>query len=458
LEEYDQAKQAFTSFEMVKQAHWVYQHTPNGWVATKPPLVGWISAGIFALTRSWDLAWRLPSFLAALCLLFLVTQAARTYGQTAAFVAASAFSLNLFTTRLATLVRTDMPLALILFLVGEFIWRKIRTNEPWNRQDRIWIFLLLTAAMMIKGPIIYAFLLPGITVCAWRARRKGEGVTPWCGWWPWLLSLGVFAGWVVAGVLFVPEFYEHVVVREFAGRFSQAVHQSQPLYFYLPHLLHRFAPWSFLLVFLPLLTLGKERALIGIRKPVSPETFWLVAWSLGGVLVMSIVPSKRIDRIFPVVPPLCLLLAVQVADLRARASLRRLTDTSCKVAIVVACLFTSAYAAQRMFVAYRGQANAFEEFGHLVRQEAAARGLRYKVVGGEDEGMLLYLEQTEFIEPDQAVAEWKNGLINSLVVADDELWEVVPRLPDAVPARGGPSGRAGRYQKQYFFFVRQGVE
>ena len=48
----------------------------------------------------------------------------------------------------------------------------------------------------------------------------------------------------------------------------------------------------------------------------SPETFWLVAWSLGGLLVMSFVPSKRIDRVFPIVPPLCLLLAAQVAEFR----------------------------------------------------------------------------------------------------------------------------------------------
>ena len=35
LDEYDQAKQAFTSFEMVKEGHWLYQDTPNGKVATK---------------------------------------------------------------------------------------------------------------------------------------------------------------------------------------------------------------------------------------------------------------------------------------------------------------------------------------------------------------------------------------------------------------------------------------
>src|SRR3954451_15513525 len=72
LDDYDQAKQAFTSFEVVEQGHWVYQHTPNGAIATKPPLVGWISAAVFAITRSWEIAWRLPSFIAAVSLLVLI--------------------------------------------------------------------------------------------------------------------------------------------------------------------------------------------------------------------------------------------------------------------------------------------------------------------------------------------------------------------------------------------------
>ena len=140
LDEYDQAKQAFTSFEMVQQGHWIYQHTPNGWVATKPPLVGWISAGFFAVTRTWDLAWRLPPFLAGLALLGLIARAAAVYGRAASLVAACAFSLNLFTPRLATLVRTDMPLALILFVIGWLIWEKIRKRETWKARDRFVFF------------------------------------------------------------------------------------------------------------------------------------------------------------------------------------------------------------------------------------------------------------------------------------------------------------------------------
>jgi 4-amino-4-deoxy-L-arabinose transferase-like glycosyltransferase len=442
----------------VKQGHWIYQHTPNGWVATKPPLVGWFSAGLFSVIRSWEVAWRLPSFLAGVTLLFLIARAAAVaYGGVAGLIAASAFGLNLFTPRLATLVRTDMPLALILFVIGWMIWEKIRRRETWRTMDRLVFFVLLSAAMLIKGPIVYAFLLPGIVAFQWRIRTTREAATAWPGWWPWVASLAIVLAWALCGILFVPEFLEHVVQREFAGRFSEAMHRSQPIYFYLPHFLHRFAPWSILLILLPLLGAKKQR--LKVRdwlRAMSPETFWLVAWGLGGLLVMSFVPSKRIDRVFPIVPPLCLLLAALVAALRAREKLRTVTERCCAIAIVFACLFATGYAVGRVVLAYRENTAAFATFGKAVRQEAAVRGWNYEIVGGEDEGMALYLRRTEFIEPDRAVAKWNSGKLDGLVVPDDELNELLPRLQGAVPSKIGWSGRAGNYRKRYIFLVRSG--
>ena len=165
LDDYDQAKQAFTSFEMVKEGHWLYQHTPHERVATKPPLVGWISAALFAVTRSWEIAWRLPSLVAALALAVVLFRAAKdAYGKVAAVIAVGAFGLNLLSPRLATLVRTDMPLALVIFLIGLLIWQKVRHEDEWKLRDQVYVFVLLTAAMLIKGPIVYAFLLPGIAL------------------------------------------------------------------------------------------------------------------------------------------------------------------------------------------------------------------------------------------------------------------------------------------------------
>src|SRR5206468_6252053 len=148
LDDYDQAKQAFTSFEMIKEGHWLYQQTPHERVATKPPLVGWISAGLFAMTRSWELAWRLPSFLAAIALAILLFRCASyAYGSFAGLVALSAFGFNLLSPRLATLVRTDMPLAFVIFLIGLLIWEKSRRQDEWKSRDRVYLFALLTIAM-----------------------------------------------------------------------------------------------------------------------------------------------------------------------------------------------------------------------------------------------------------------------------------------------------------------------
>ncbi len=249
LDDYDQAKQAYTSFEMVKEGHWLYQHTPHERIATKPPLVGWTSAAMYLVTRSWAIAWRLPSLLAAIALAFLLFRAGNVYGQAGGVFATGAFVFNLLTPRLATLVRTDMPLALAISAIGILIWNKLRLREPWNQRDRWILFGLLTGAMLIKGPIVYAFLLPGLVVMAIRERRnvppQNAAITDRHArmpFWPWIVSLGVFLLWVICGSKFVPGFYDQVVVREFLGRFGETVHRPQPFFFYLPHLLPQIFP------------------------------------------------------------------------------------------------------------------------------------------------------------------------------------------------------------------------
>ena len=105
-------------------------------------------------------------------------------------------------------------------------------------------------------------------------------------------------------------------MREFVGRFGETIHRPQPLYFYFPHLLHKFAPWSVLMIALALIDLrSRNWRLRGVFREMSPETFWLLCWSIGGLIVMSLIPSKRVDRIFPVIPPLCLLLAAQISGI-----------------------------------------------------------------------------------------------------------------------------------------------
>jgi hypothetical protein len=159
---------------------------------------------------------------------------------------------------------------------------------------------------------------------------------------------------------------------------------------------------------------------------MSPETFWLLCWSIGGLVAMSLIPSKRVDRIFPVIPPLCLLLAAQIP---ARACRRYL----CTVAtLVLAIIFSGGYTGWKVIAGYRDHRDALAAFGRNVRHEVDAHHWRYDVVPARDEGLLLYLQKMHFSEPQRAMIEWNNGNVDALVASKEKATMMMPKLRGAV--------------------------
>jgi 4-amino-4-deoxy-L-arabinose transferase-like glycosyltransferase len=455
LDIHSQERQALASFQMVKEGRWFYQQAPRSRrverEATKPPLVPWISAGLYGLTRSWDLAWRLPAFAAAIALAVLLFRGARdAFGVAAGLLALSAFSFNMLTPRIATLVRTDMPLALVVAAVGILIWNKVRTGAPWTAHDRLSIFALLTIGNYVKGPIVYVFLLPGIAAYELLRRKRG-GATAWCGWWPWLGSLGIFLIWVIGGIVTQPAFYDQVVVHEFFGRFSATEHRPQPLYFYAGHLLRKLAPWPELLLIVASLAAWQSRGAVRERlQKMSVDTLWLCCWAFGGLLVMSFISSKRIDRIFPVIPPLCLLVAAQ----SHRGSQR--TRRWAVAAFILSILLTLYYAGySKIYLGYREHRDALSTFGRSVREEAAKNQWRYEAVTGHDGGMLLYLEKTQFVDLDRAIAAWNAHALDALVAETDEVPQLLAACKDAKLSGLSGTEKVDERGRTYVLIIRQ---
>ncbi len=433
LDDFDQAKQAFTSLEMVQGGQWWFQHTPGGrGVATKPPLIGWFSAAFYGLTGgNWELAWRLPSLLAAVALVGLLWRAGEhIWPGKGGTLAAAAFGFNLLTPRLATLVRTDLPLTLWITGIGLIVWHQVRNGgRSWTPRTRWAVCSLLLASMWTKGPIAYAFLLPGMAVLTFIVHRRGGNPGQvWGGWWHWALPLLPFLFWIERGMVLVPGFKDQVVTREFMGRFTvgeNAVHHNQPFYFYFTQLFTRWAPWSLLL-----LAVRVRAVRVWWSLCQETGTLWLVCWAAGGLLCMTVVPSKRTDRIFPAVPPLCLVLTALLSAARRPVGETpaapeaswperwgRLT-TGASVAVAVVTTLAG------IIDVYRTGQNAPSEFGARVR--AATEGRRMEIVIGPqpvvgEESMIVYLRRIKYLTGGAAATLAEAGQLDAVVLHEKSL-------------------------------------
>ncbi len=445
LEEYGQARQAFASLEIVRQpGHWWFQHLPGGSQAsTQPPLVGWISAGFYYLTGvNWDLAWRLPSLFSGLALLALLWRAGEdlwpSWGGT---LAGSAFALNLLTPRLAMLVQTDLPLTLEITLVGWLVWNRVRTGQPWTTGTRWCVFWLMLAALMTQGPMVYAFLLPGLAVHRWISRwRRTAGPLPdvWGGWWHWFLPLLPYLFWLERGAITMPGFYQQVVGHAFPGAAAigskAAATEDQPIYFYALQLLLRWLPWSALL-----LAVRFRAPRVWWHLCGEPATLWLVCWAGGGLLCLSLLPAKRLDRVFPVVPPLCLLLTAALAAARTSPAAPsgappppevRWPQQWSRWTLWLACALTVLATAREVSLVYRRHDDVLAGFGAHVRALTTPARCELVLAGrhpsAHDEAMLAYLRRLTFLDPAQAIQ------LNST----DRLASIVLSAPSLASSRG----------------------
>ena len=169
----------------------------------------------------------------------------------------------------------------------------------------------------------------------------------------------------------------------------------------------KFAPWSLLL----LVGLLWKKTRTDNRE--NAAILWLVCWFLGGLLAMTLVPSKRVDRIFPIVPVLALCLAAWLPSLRTARWLQP------RVLLAVGALAVVGYGGYAIHFAWQGHRNELQRlvvFGREVERLCQASGWRYSVIEGRDEGMLMYAHKQEFADVKTAATELKNGTIHVAVV------------------------------------------
>jgi hypothetical protein len=102
-------------------------------------------------------------------------------------------------------------------------------------------------------------------------------------------------------------------------------------------------------------------------------------------------------------------------------------------------------AAQRVIISYQNDEGALVRFGSEVRRAAAANNWRYEVVGGKEEGLLLYLQRLSFLPASEVVAQWTAGALDALVVPADEMPGLTNATPAGIEGAVKINGRERRY-------------
>jgi hypothetical protein len=123
-------------------------------------------------------------------------------------------------------------------------------------------------------------------------------------------------------------------------------------------------------------------------------------------------------------------------------------------ALVLSLLLTGGYMISKVISGYRYHRDALAIFGRKVRHEAETHRWRYEVVSAKDEGLLLYLQKTHFIEPDHAVAEWNRGKLDALIASTEEAPNLMPQLAGAAPSQLKSSERTKEQGTSYVLITR----
>ena len=325
--------------KMAELGNWVtplYDYGVPFWA--KPPLTTWLSAASMSLFGVNEFAARLPYWLLAVLIAWLVWQWVRRIagdaGQQAQWTVALLSGTLLYLIASAA-VMTDLGLVLGTTLAMRGFWAVFEGDSPASSSpfkplpagSGVWLlFVGLGIGLLAKGPI--AVVLSALPIGLWMLLT-GNIKTSWQRV-PWvkgsLLTLAIAAPWYVMAEIRTPGFWEYFFIGEHWKRFTVTGWAGDK--YGTAHATQRGAIWLFALaasmpwpVLLALLWVGRKRVVVDLvpQEGRSSFTFYLLAWALAPCLFFTLSGNILWTYVLPGLPAMALLAARWLAgDVRAR--------------------------------------------------------------------------------------------------------------------------------------------
>ncbi|HMQ15938.1 MAG TPA: glycosyltransferase family 39 protein [Phycisphaerae bacterium] len=292
------------ALQILENGDWVIPHyTGRPWV-DKPPLITWVTAGLFALLGGFnEVAARLPAALSAIALCLLLTAAtARFYGNRAGLLAGLVQASCVYAYMQGRLGEIDMPFALLIAGAhAPLLWHWGKGEQRLSALGAWTFHVMVGLAVLAKGPL--GAILPVATVLCYCVFQRALWPLRAAFLTPALLaSVAIGLSWHVAVVVRLGGLGLERLWYTYFARAAGLHHlgsQSPLLYFYtVPWLV---LPWGIVLL-VGARSLARDA---WPRSALRERLLW--AWFFGGLAVLTLTAFKHKHYCIPILPPLSIL-------------------------------------------------------------------------------------------------------------------------------------------------------
>ena len=314
-----ESRYASVAQEMVESGNWLTPMLPmpEGMVPYmgKPPLHFWLTALSYRVFGVEEWTTRLPSFLAALGILwgiFVFTR--KRFGEADAIAACAIAFSSVLLFFLSGASVTDVTLTFTVTASVICLYQYISPYTAAVRNRMVFAAAAFAAlGFLCKGPV--SLILIWLPFMLWSLARRDFR---WVRSLPWVRAAMVFLAvtvpWFIASEFANPGFIRYFfwnenvaryLFKEYGDRYGSGhVHAYGTSWLLL---LGAFAPWSVALLFVSLAA-GRTRLNLMFRE--HPALSFVACWALAAPLFFTFVRQLHIMYLLPAIPPLAVLTAV----------------------------------------------------------------------------------------------------------------------------------------------------
>lgn len=305
----DEPRYARIAQEMHEQGKWITPVLEGKQWLEKPPLYYWMTSPIYSLFNSPETVARIgPAICALIAALAIFWLGATLWTRRAGLFGSLILLTSIGFAGYGRSASTDMPFTCCFTLAMTIFALALGKNIGWKVMGA---YVFLGLAVLGKGPVAIV-LAAGIGIFIWFLDDRGITLRRWHILSGITLTAAVSIPWFLLafrqnGFSFISTFF---INHNLARYITNIHHHSEPFYFYFFAVLVLLFPWSGWLLLL--ISKSPWHCLRRWRQWHSGMLF-LSCWFLFPLIFFSLSDSKLAGYILPSLPPLALILGVQLS-------------------------------------------------------------------------------------------------------------------------------------------------